>query len=94
MKIAFSKAHADLVKECGEETFFTGQDGNKYSYELEFEAEGDGNGHLCITDTIGRIMPLDFEDVGPLINVLTRIKAYANDQAAFNQFWLSEFKRG
>lgn len=94
MKLVFSKANQNLIDECGEETFFTGQDGNKYNFQLEFEDEGDGNGHLRITDTIGRIMPFDFEDLGALINILTRVKAYSNDQAHFNAFWQSEFNRG
>lgn len=60
-------------------------------YKIEVDNEQDGNGSLLITDTIGRIMPFDFEQLDELASLFTLLRDYRDSSKAFNDYWKFQF---
>lgn len=63
-----------------------------YYYKLEISDEdGKGNGQFTIKDTCDRYMPFDFDQVDELIEVLSTLKEYRDDQKRFKAEWLERW---
>lgn len=94
-QLVFGKASPEMVEKCGgQDNFFGGSDGNDYNFMLDVEFEGNGDGHLRITDSIGRMVPVDFNDLDSMIRVLQTVKGYRDAEQLFQKIWNIEFERG
>ena len=60
-------------------------------YKLDVDNEGDGNGSFVITDTIGRTVPFDFEQLDELASLFKLLLDYRNSSKAFNDYWNFQF---
>lgn len=94
-QLVFGKASPEMVDECGgPDGFFGGSDGNDYNFMLDIEFEGNGDGHMRITDGIGRMVPVDFADLDSMIRTLQIVKAYRDSEKYFQKYWNAAFERG
>lgn len=57
-----------------EESPFQDEKGNEYEFEVQYHPEGDGNGFIRITDSIGRVVPVDISHVSELISALLEVE--------------------
>lgn len=91
MRIAFGLVPDAYINDS---EYFTGSNGKHYYFELEVDEEGDGNGSFRITDTCGRVMPMDFEQLDDTIKVLTTLQHYLKDKAKLKAIWEEIWKNG
>ena len=75
MKFLICPASQDQI-EPGDYTLFKGQDGCSYNYQVEFFEDD----MVKITDSIGRYVPLQVDEIPSLINMLVRINNYQKDK--------------
>jgi hypothetical protein len=63
----------------------------EFFFRLEMEEEGDGNGMIRISDTAGRYMPIDFDNLDELTTILKDIQEYRHDRNHFATYWAGRF---
>lgn len=92
MKLVFGRVPNEYLDDAD---YFTGKSlsGNTaaFYYTMEVEDEEDGYGTFKIIDTCGRFMPMDFDQLDELISILTQIKEFRDDKAAFIHYWKTQF---
>ena len=72
---------ADQDFEDGDVDFFEGSDGTKYHYSIEFDGDG-----VRITDTVGRMIPMDISDIPAVCKMLQRIYNYDRNMEKMGDF--------
>lgn len=80
---------ADLIDTCGEDSFFKGQDGRFYNYQVEF-----GEDIVRISDSIGRMVPVGVEELDSLIQMLTRISSFVKNTESLNEYLFQKLIEG
>ncbi len=88
MKFLICPASEDQLQDTTD--MFLGTDGYAYNYQVEY-FPGD---MVSIEDTVGRIMPLDIEELSGLINILTRINKFENATMYSNFLNMSDLLNG
>jgi hypothetical protein len=81
MKFLICQASNDQMDNGGEYDLFKGKDGVFYNYEVEFDEDT-----VCISDTIGRMIPIDVEELDSLMFILNRINNYVKNTDKLNEF--------
>ena len=92
MRIAFGLVPDEYNPEEGE--YFTGTNGKPYYFELAVDEEGDGCGSFRISDTVGRDIPMDFNQLDDTIKVLTTLQHYLSDKAKLKAIWEEIWAQG
>ena len=89
MKFLISPA-SECQLENGEiEGLFVGQDRELYNISIEFDADG-----VRIMDSVDRMVPVDIEDLGSLIKVLTKIDQYVKNTESCNDYLYQKLIQG
>jgi len=89
MRFLIVPASDDMISETNDGDLFTGEDGNEYMYSVEFDGET-----VCITDTVGRIMPIDVSDLERFMFIFNRINNYVKSTHSLNQFLYDKLVQG
>lgn len=77
MKILAGLASEDQIEMGGTEGLFESPEGMFYNYQFEVVDEGAGNGFIRISDSVGRMVPMDFDDIENLAEMMARIARFA-----------------
>lgn len=90
MKFLIAQASQEQLDFGDTEDMFESTDGDLFNYQVEFFEDE----MVRITDSIGRIMPLDINEVGDLIDVLLRIKQYQETKTIISGLMYAELTNG
>lgn len=90
MKFLICPASQDLLDFCDTDDFFYSPGGTAFNYTVEFVEDE----YIRITDTVGRVMPIDINELQNFIEVLNRINNYTQDKAAMDAILISNLTYG
>ena len=90
MKFLICPASGDLLDACDPEDFFYSPNKTAYNFEVEFIEDE----FIRISDTVGRIMPIDLNDLGDFIKLLMRIDNYTQDKKDMQEILMSQLCYG
>ena len=90
MKFLICPASQELLDFCDPEDFFFSPGKVAYNFEVEFIEDE----YIRITDTVGRTMPIDLNDLGDFIRILTRIDNYTQDKQDMQDILMSQLCYG
>lgn len=90
MKFLIAPATPSFIDTCGSEGLFTDVKGRKFLYEIDYEE----NEMIRISDSVGRMVPLDIDEVTALAEVLCRIVRYQDTKEAMQLILLNELVGG
>lgn len=91
MKFLTGPVPLEFVDAHSDDNYFKGTDGAYYYYKVIVDQEDDV---VTIKDTVGRAIPVDFESLAGLANVLNKIVRFNKQKAYFNEINLSELLQG
>lgn len=77
MKILAGLASEEQIEMGGTEGLFESPEGIFYNYQFEVVDEGNGNGYVRISDSVGRMVPMDFDEIEDLAEMFARITRFA-----------------
>lgn len=77
MKFLICPASQDMLDYGDIDDLFQSKAGTLFNYTVEFLEDE----MITITDSVGRYVPLDIEEVRSMANMLTRIADYQEDKA-------------
>ena len=83
MKVLFGEVSKDHM----DGSSFADAKGKEFYFSLDIHEEHDGEGTLVITDTCNRFMPMDFDQLDELVEILTVLQEYRNDRIIFENHW-------
>ena len=89
MKFLICPATADQIQD-GDYDLFKGQDGASYNYSVEFFEDD----MVTIRDSVGRYVPLDINEIKPLIKMLARIDNYQTNKFRVQEALINELFSG
>lgn len=89
MKFLISPANECQIENEELENLFVGQDHELYNICIEFDADG-----VRISDSVDRMVPVDFEDLGSLIKVLTKIDHYVKNSKSCGEYLYQKLIQG
>ncbi len=87
------KILAGLIKDDGFrdlEGTFKGQNGDHYDYQFEVVDDGPNTGFIRFSDSIGRMVPVDFEQLGDIAEMFARIHRFNEKRAALSKDLMDE----
>lgn len=58
-----------------------------FDYKFNIQDEVDGTGTFSITDSCGRYVPFDFDQIDELQDILTTLKRFRDDKQDFTDHW-------
>jgi hypothetical protein len=90
MKFLICPAAQDLIDFCDPEDFFYSPSGVACNFEVEFFEDD----MIRISDTVGRSMPIDINDLPSFIQILTRIDNFTQDKKDMKAILLSQLMYG
>lgn len=70
-------------------TLFKAKDGRKFHYNVEYEDDT-----VCISDSLGRYVPIDLDKLDDFIEILTRISFYAKNKVSVGKFLYEKLVQG
>lgn len=73
------------------EDYFKGTDGAYYYYKVNVDPEDES---LTIVDTADRYMPVDFDSLAGLANILNKIVRFNKQKVLFDEINLAELLQG
>lgn len=71
----FGKLTEEMFEMGVDESPFQDAKGNEYEFEVQFHSDGNGDGFIRITDSIGRMVPVDCSHIRELIMALQEVEA-------------------
>ena len=90
MKFLIGAASPEQISFGGTEGLFEATNGKFYNFEIKYtEDEG-----ITITDSVGRYVPLDLEDIKPLAEVTSRISRFQDTSTAVRALLINELAYG
>lgn len=90
MKFLICPSCPEQLENGETEGLFEDSYGTFYNYTVEFLEDE----MITITDSVGRYVPLDIEEVTGLANILNRIVRYQRGKAVAEQFLIGELVDG
>ncbi len=89
MKFYICPADEDMINATEEDDLFTGGDGNEYMYEVNFDGDT-----VAIRDTVGRVLPLDIDDIPAVCFMLNKLYNYHNNMIKMDNFLYDKLIQG
>lgn len=89
LKFLICPASQDQIED-GDYDLFKGQDGATYNYSVEFYEDD----MVTIRDSVGRYVPLEINELKPLINMLIRIDNYQLNKARAQSILINDLLQG
>lgn len=80
----------DILEYSNAEDYFTGPDGVAYGYTVEYMEDE----MISITDSVGRYVPLDIDEVAHLYAMLGRIVRHHNGKQEAEHYLMSKLLNG
>lgn len=82
-------ASDEIIDATEDGDLFTGGDGNEYLYQVDFDGDT-----VCITDTVGRLLPIDVAEIPNFLFILNRINSYVKNTESLNKFLYDKLVSG
>lgn len=95
MYILAGKVSNDLLKMYDEDSLaslFTDTKGNYYEYKFEVHLENNEGGFIRFSDSIGRMVPVDFDDLRDVAEMFARLSRFAVERKVTSESLLDELK--
>ena len=90
MKFLICPASQDMLDYGDIGDLFQSKSGTLFNYTVEFLEDE----MITITDSVGRYVPLDIEEVRGLADMLERIASYQEDKAHMSRLLVSQLTHG
>ena len=90
MKFLICPSCPEQLENGETEGLFEGRHGNFFNYTVDLDEDE----MITITDSVGRYVPLDIDEVRGLANVLNRIVRYQEGKVTANNFLVGELIEG
>ena len=90
MKFLICPASQDMLDFCDENDFFYSPNKTAFNFEVDFIEDE----YIRISDTVGRTMPIDLDNLGDFIKILMRIDNYTQDKKDMQDILMSQLCYG
>ena len=57
--------------------YFSDPTGNLYAFQFEVVTEDETDGFIRLTDSVGRMVPIDFSELGDVVEMMARIQRFS-----------------
>ena len=89
MKFLICPASRDMIDATEQGDLFEDNKGKEYMYSLDFDGE-----MVTITDTVGRYVPIDVDDIDSFIFILSKINSYVKNTRSVSDFLYEKLIQG
>lgn len=79
MKILVCPASPEIIEQCSEGLFLS-KEGKSYLYQVEYVEDE----YVRITDSVGRVMPFDIDEITSIAEILGRINRFRSNTSFSN----------